>query len=85
MIARVEHHKMVALAALVAVLCVLLVTALVFRVQPVQTTLPSANDAKVSSRSESDAGTGNRANLTRNLMGERHAELVARDRVRGPR
>ena len=78
MIARVEHHKVVALAALVAVLCVLLVAALVFRVQPVETTLPSANDAKVSSRSESDAGTGNRANLTRNLMGERHLELVGR-------
>ena len=76
MIARIEHHKVVALAALAAALCVLLLATLFVAVQPVETTLPGAN-AKVASKSESD-GTGKRADLTRNMMIERHHELVAR-------
>ena len=77
MIARIEHHKVVALAALAAALCVLWLATLFVAVRPVETTLPGASDAKVASLSESD-GTGNRADLTRNMMIERHLELVAR-------
>ena len=76
MIARVEHRKVVALAALVAALCVLLVATLFVRVQQVQTTLPGAN-TKVASTSERGDGTGG-ATFTRDPVIERHAEVVAR-------
>ena len=75
MIARVDQRTLLTLAALAVALCVLLLAALVFRVQPVQTTLPSAN-AKVASTSERGDGTGG-ANLTRDPLIERHAEVVA--------
>jgi ABC-type phosphate transport system substrate-binding protein len=83
MIARVKHHKVVASAALAALLCALLLTlaaALFVTLQPVQSTLPGANDVKaVPNSSESGAiGSTNRVNLTRNLMVERHLELVGR-------
>ena len=79
MIARIEHHKVVALMALAAALCMLLLATLFVAMRPVETTLPGANDAKVASKSESDAaGIGNRVDLTRNLMVERHLELVGR-------
>ena len=76
MIARVEHRKVIALAALVAALCVLVLAALVFRVQPVQMSLPGAN-AKAASTSERGDGTGG-ATFTRDPVIERHAEVVAR-------
>ncbi len=76
MIAGVEHRKVIALAALVAALCVLVLAALVFRVQPVQTSLPGAN-AKVTSTSERGDDTEG-ADLTRNTLIERHLEMVAR-------
>jgi hypothetical protein len=77
MIAGIEHHKVVALTALAAALCVLLLATLFIALRPVETKLPGASDAKVASKSESD-GTGNRADLTRDLMIQRHLEQVAR-------
>ncbi len=77
MIARLDHRKVVALAALAAALCVLWLATLFVAVLPVETTLPSASDAKLASKSESD-GIGNRADLTRDLMIQRHLEQVAR-------
>lgn len=76
MIARLEHRKVVALAALVAALCVLLVATLFVRVQQIQTTLPDAN-AKVASTSDRGGSTGG-ATFTRDPVIERHAEVVAR-------
>ena len=77
MIARLEHRKVVALAALATALCVfLLLAALFVAVRPVQTTLPGA-DANVASTSDRDHGTEG-ADLTRNTLIERHLEMVAR-------
>ena len=56
MIARLDRRKVVALAALAAVLSVLLVATLFVRVQQVQTTLPDAN-AKVASTSDRGGST----------------------------
>ncbi len=77
MIARVEHRKVIALAALVAALCVLVLAALVLRVQPVQTTLSGANTKVASTSERGSDGTGG-ATFTRDPLIERHAEMVAR-------
>ena len=76
MIARLDHRKVVALAAIAAMLCVILLATLFVGVQQVQTTVPGAN-AKAASTSERGDGTGG-ANLTRDPLIERHAEVVAR-------
>jgi hypothetical protein len=76
MIARVDHRKVLALAAVVAALCVLLLATLFVSVQQVQTTVPGAN-TKVASTSERGDGTEG-ADLTRNTLIERHLEMVAR-------
>ncbi len=75
MIARLDHRKVVALAALAAAFCVLLMAMLFVRVQQVQTTAPGAN-TKVASMSERGGSTGG-ATFTRDPVIERHAEVVA--------
>ena len=78
MIARVEHRKLLALAALTVVMCVLLLLGALFvRVQQVDTTL-SGFDAKVTSTSERGHDGAKGGTLTRDPLIERHAEVVAR-------
>jgi hypothetical protein len=77
MIARLDHRKVVALAALAAALCVLLVAAQFVRVQQVQTTVPGANTKVASTSERGGDGTGG-TDVTGDQLIERHLEIVAR-------
>lgn len=81
MTARIEHHKVVALTALAAMLCVLLLATLFVAVRPVETILPGGN-VKVTSAYDRDA-TEDAPSIIDRI--DRHAEVVARYQEGSPR
>ncbi len=81
MIARLDHRKLLALAALAVVMCVLLLLGALFvRVQPVHMTL-SGDNAKVTSTSERGSDGAEGGTLTRDPLIERHAEVVGYSQI----